>query len=154
MSRKIEIEFPDVKIKVSATLQDKEEPEQCDEFWKVLKKPLKMACYNTLSTGHYFGADGRPPRHPVKTGTQAKPIGKKALLLCQLDPGMVVYGGGHGIKVAYGPHITEPLAAPGPVVAKVDKECLADFMKGGLSIWNAQYMTHSLVTIIVRRKEG
>jgi len=154
MSRKIEIEFPDIKTKVSATLRDKEEPEQCNAFWKVLKKPLKMACYNTLSTGHYFGADGRPPRHPVKTGSQATPIGRKALLLCQLDPGMVVYGGGHSIKVAYGPHITEPLQAPGPVVAKVDKECLGDLMKGGMSIWNAQYMTHCLATIIVRRKEG
>ncbi len=153
MSRKIMIEFPEMKIKFTATLLDKEEPEECDVFWKILKKPLKTACYHTLSTGHYFGGEGRPPKHPVKSGTQAKPIGRKSFLLSQLDPGMLVYPGGNSLKVAYGPHITEPLASPGPVIAKVDKEDLGDLMKAGLGVWNAQYMTHQLVTMTVRRKE-
>jgi hypothetical protein len=154
MSRKIEIEFPDAEIKILATLQEKEEPERCSALWSVLKKPVKMYCYHTLSTGQFFGADGRPPRHPVKMGTQATPIGKKIRLLCQLDPGMIVYAGGYSLKVAYGHDITEPLASSGPVVAKVDKEGLGDLMKAGLGVWNAQYMTHQLVTMTVRRKEG
>jgi len=154
MTRKIVVEFSDAHIKVTATLQDKQEPEMCEAFWKVLNKPLKLACYHTLSTGQFFGGEGRPPRHPVKTGTQAVPIGRKSLLLCQLDPGMIVYGGGHSIKVAYGPDITEPLPAPGPVVAKVDKEYLDDFLQGGLSVWNAQYVTHQLTTMTIRRKEA
>lgn len=154
MGRKIEIEFPEVETKVLATLLEKEEPERCNALWNVLKKPIKMFCHHTLSTGQYFGADGRPPRHPVKMGTQAAPIGKKTRLLCQLDPGMIAYPGGHSLRFAYGPDITEPLASSGPVVAKVDKECLDDLMKCGMSIWNAQYMTHRLATIIVRRKEG
>jgi len=154
MSRKIFIEFPDIKTKFHATLQEEAEPEQCEALWKVLKNPLKMVCYNTLSTGHFFGADGRPPRHPVKFGSQAKPIGRgKPLLLCQLDPGMIIYAGGHSLKFAYGPDITEPLAAPGPVTAIVDKDGLDDLMKAGLSVWNAQFMTHRVVTMIAGREE-
>ena len=153
MDRKIMIEFPDADIEISATLLDQEEPELCDTFWKSLETPLKMACQNTLATGDLFLGWPRPPRHPVKDGTQANPIGKKRWLLTRLDPGMIIYSGVQ-LFVAYGPHITEPLLAGGSVVAMVDKEDLDNLMKAGKSVWNAQYMRHRLVTMTVRRKEG
>lgn len=77
MVRKIELEWPDAKIKVSATLLEKDEPELSERIWNLLDKPLKMICQHTLSTGHLFSADARPPRHPVTVGSQATPIGKR-----------------------------------------------------------------------------
>ena len=153
MNRKIIIEFSDSKIKISATLLDEEEPEQCDMFWETLKTPLKMICQHTLSTGDYFATYGRPPKRPVKTGSQANPIGRKQWLLCQLEPGMLLYTGGNDMAVAYGPHITEPLVGRGSVAAKVDKEDLDNLMKAGKGVWNAQYMTHRLVIMTVRTRE-
>lgn len=153
MNRKIIMEFPNAKIKIFATLLDKEEPELCNMFWETLKTPLKMICSHTLSTGDNFDGIGRPPRHPVKIGTQVNPIGRKRWLLCQLEPGMVLCTGSYSIDVSYGPHITEPLPARGSVVAKVDPDCLDDLMKAGKIVWNAQYMTHHLVTMMVKREE-
>ena len=152
MSRKIIIEFPDANIKCTAKLLDKEEPEMCDRFWDALEKPLKMIGQHTLSTGDWCSGFPRPPKHYVKVGSQANPIGKKRLMLTQIEPGSIVYAV-NVLKFAYGPHITEPLLAPGPVVAKVDEECLDNFFKGGRSVWNSHYMTHRLVTIIIRREE-
>jgi hypothetical protein len=153
MNRKIMIEFPDIKSKFSATLLDEEEPELCDRFWKALEKPLKMICHHTLSTGQLFEAHGRPQIHPVEVGSQANPIGRKQWLLSKLDPGMLMYCGKLEVDFAYGPHITEPLASSGSWIAKVDPDCLDDLMKAGKTVWNAQYMTHRLVTMTVRRKE-
>lgn len=153
LNRKIIMEFPDAKIKVFATLLDKEEPELCNMFWETLKIPLKMICHHTLSTGQLFEAHGRPPRNPIQSGSQANPMGKKQWLLSRLDPGMVMYCGGLELDFAYGPHITEPLVSSGAWIAKVEKEHLDDLMKAGMSIWNAQYMTHRLVTMIAEREE-
>jgi hypothetical protein len=153
MPRKIGFEFPDIETKFSATLLDEKEPDQCEALWKVLNKPVKMICQHTLSTGDYFGAYGRPPRHIIKTGSQVSPVGAKTLMLSQLEPGSVLYKGGSDLSVAYGPDITEPLAAPGPVIAKVDEEDLQDLWRVGRSVWNAQYMTHRLVTLTVKTEE-
>lgn len=153
MKKMIMIEFTDINTEIPATLLFEEEPEMCDAFWEVLKTPLRMICQHTLSTGDYFQACGRPPRHPVNVGSQASPIGRKRLLLCQLEPGSVVYSGGHDIAVAYGPTITEPLMARGPVVGIVEGGDLDNLWIAGRAIWNAQYMTHRVVTITVRREE-
>jgi len=154
MKKMIIMEFTDINTEIPATLLFEEEPEMCAAFWEVLKTPLRMICQHTLSTGDYFQSCGRPPRHPVNVGSQASPIGRKRLLLCQLQPGSVLYTGGHDIAVAYGSTITEPLMARGPVVGKVEKERLDDLCRAGRSVWNAQYMTHRLVVITVRREEG
>lgn len=62
------------------------------------------------------------------------------------------YGSYGGVFVAYGEHITEPLLAAGSVVAEVDKEHLDDLMEAGKAVWNAQYITHKLMTMTIRRK--
>lgn len=153
MNRKIMIEFSDIKIKFPATLRDKEEPELCEEFWQILETTLKMICHHTLSTGDLFEGYGRPPIHSIQSGSQANPIGRKQWLLSRLDPGMLMYCGGLELDFAYGPHITEPLVSSGAWIAKIEKEHLDDLMKAGMSIWNAQYMTHHLVTMVVKREE-
>jgi hypothetical protein len=153
LNRKIIIEFLDSKVKVFATLQEKDEPELCEKFWKVLEKPIKMICHHTLSTGQLFTGSGRPPIHPVEVGSQANPIGRKHLLLSKFDPGMLVYVGGHEVAICYGPLITEPLLASGSVVTKVDNESLNDLMKAGMSVWNSEYITHCLITMTITRKE-
>jgi hypothetical protein len=153
LSKKIIIEMSDTNIKFPATLSEKEEPELCEMFWNLLEKPVKMICQNTLSTGDLFLGFPRPPKHPIKVGSQANPIGRKKWLLSQLDPGMLLFGG-DSIYFAYGPHITEPLVAPGSVVAKVEGKYLDDLFKAGKQVWNSQYMTHRLVTLSVSRVDG
>src|SRR5512137_683564 len=96
--RKIVIEVPEAGLKAHALMKDKDETEMCKLFWVLLEKgPMKMICHHTLSTGDYFQAGGRPPLHPVAVGSQASPLGKKRSLLCRLDPGSIIYAGGHDI---------------------------------------------------------
>ena len=114
-----------------------------------------MICQHTLSTGDLFSADARPPRHPVVVGSQATPIGNKRWKLTEMKPGMVTfsgYGSYGGVFVAYGNHITEPLMAAGSVVAMVDKGHINEVMRAGAAVWNAQFVTHKLMTMIIRRK--
>jgi hypothetical protein len=64
-----------------------------------------------------------------------------------------VYSGGHDIAIAYGPDLTEPLVAKGPVVARVSKDALGELYEAGRGIWNAQFITHHLQTITLKRKD-
>lgn len=153
MDKMILIEFSHEKAGIPATLLIHEEPEMCQTLWDLLGQPMRMICHHTLSTGDYFHGCGRPPRHPVAIGSQATPLGKKRLLLSQLKPGSIVYSGGHDIAIAYGPDMTEPLVAKGPVVARVSEESLGELYKAGRKIWNAQFITHHLQTITLKRKD-
>lgn len=152
MKRKIEIEFPESNIKVTATLCSDTEPELCDILWNNIEQPLKMACLHTLSTGHFFDAKIRPSKHPVKSGTQANPVGRHKWYLCDLKPGMLLYTLSE-MSAVYGDHVTEPLQGSGTVVAQVDSEYLEDFKKAGNFVWNCQFITHTLATMVVTRKE-
>ena len=151
MSRKIKVEFLDLKIKFCATLLDEDEPELCDAFWKRLEAPLKMFCFHTLSTGGRFLAQPRDAKHPQKWGSQGAPIGNKKANLCDLEPGTIIYTGSR-LEFAYGA-ITEPNVSGGSVIAIVNSEDLDDLVKAGQAVWNAQYMTHRLVILEVRREE-
>ncbi len=153
MDKTIEIEFPFRKIGIPATLLIQDEPEICQTLWNLLGQPMKMICHHTLSTGDFFHGCGRPPKHPIAIGSQTTPLGKKRLLLSQLKPGSVVYMGGHDIAIAYGPDMTEPLVARGPVVARVSEEFLGELYEAGRKIWNAQFITHQLQTITLKRKD-
>lgn len=155
MPKRIKFEWPKIGITVNATLLEEEEPELCDILWKKLETPLKLFCRHPVSTGYEFSAESRPPRHPVKSGTQAQPLGRKQWLLTRINPGSVVYaifGGYGGISLFYGP-CTEPLPARGSIVAKVHGEDMDNLVKAGKAVWNAQYMTHRPMTMIVSRKE-
>jgi hypothetical protein len=154
MNKEIEFDFPEVGIKFSATLWEENEPELCTTLWKKLESPIKLFCRHTLSTGCEFGCASRPPKHPVKSGTQAQPLATRKTLLSRLEPGNVVYSiaGGMGeIVFCYGP-CTEPLPARGGVVARAIGKDLNELVKVGKAVWNAQYITHSLITVIARRK--
>ena len=152
MCRKIIIECPDLKIKFSARMLDGEEPELCDAFWKKLNKPLKLFCFHTLSTGERFFGQPRYSKHPQKWGSQGTPIGNKKYMLCDLKPGTVIFTGAR-LEFAYGSHITEPNVSGGSVIATVDSEGFDDFVKVGKAVWNAQFMTHRLVTLEAKREE-
>jgi len=154
MDKMIVIEFPFEKTGIPATFLSQDEPEMCQTLWDLLDQPMKMICHHTLSTGDYFHGCGRPPKHPIAIGSQCDPLGRKRLLLSRLKPGSVVYSGGHDIAIAYGPDMTEPLVAKGPVVAKVSEESLGQLYEAGKRIWNAQFITHQLQTITLRRGDG
>jgi hypothetical protein len=153
MEKMILIVFPFRKTGIPAILLIKEEPEMCQTVWDLLGQPMKMICHHTLSTGDYFHGCGRPPKHPIAIGSQAAPLGKKRLLLSQLKLGSIVYSGGHDIAIAYGPDLTEPLVARGPVVARVSNDFLGELYEAGRGVWNAQFITHQLQTITLKRKD-
>ena len=154
MNRKINVEFPESHISVVASLCEDAEPEMCKILWDSIKdKPLRMCCQHTLSTGHFFDAKIRPGAHPVKAGTQANPVGNHRVFLCDLKPGDLLYTLTE-MSAVYGDHVTEPLQGSGTVVSKVDPEYLGEFKKAGDFVWNAQFITHKLATMVVTRKEN
>lgn len=154
MDRKIIIQFPESRISVVASLCTDTEPEMCDILWDTIKdEPLRMCCLHTLSTGHFFDAKIRPSAHPVKAGTQANPVGNHKWYLCDLKPGALLYTLTE-MSAVYGDHVTEPLQGSGTVVAQVDPEYLDDFKAAGDFVWNAQFITHKLATMVVSRKEN
>ncbi len=153
MLQKMELEWPEIKNKVTASLLKEEEPELCEALWRKIETPAKLFCRHTLSTGYVFMGEQRPPRHPVQAGTQAVPLGRKEWLPSRIEPGSVIYsgvGGYGGITVYYGPSTT-PLRESGSPVAKVDRNQLDDLVRGGEYVFNAQYMTHRPSIMIVRR---
>lgn len=152
MTRKVKIEFPEVGITVTASLLEKEEPESSELLWKYLEKPVRAACYNTLSTGCLFIGKAKPPKEPIKIGTQANPVGRKLKLLCDMIPGEIMFTG-MDFWCCYGPE-TEPLLGGGSVVIVVDPEDLDNYIKAGKYIWHCQQITHTLATMTVSRKEN
>ena len=155
MTRKIWIKWPEIDVEVNATLLEEDEPELCETLWENLETPLRMICRHPVSTGEEFSGEGRPPRNPVSSGTQAEPLGRKQWLLTRIEPGSVVYaifGGYGGMSLFYGP-CTEPLPARGSVVGKVDEGDMDNLLKAGRAVWNAQYMTHRPMIMVAGRRE-
>lgn len=105
-----------------------------------------------MSTGHFFDAKIRPSASPVKSGTQANPVGRHKWFLCDLKPGQMLYTLSE-MSAVYGDHVTEPLQGSGTVVAQVQECYLEDFKKAGDFVWNSQFITHTLSTMVVSRKE-
>ena len=153
MGKKIYVDFPESKIRVVADLCEETEPEMCEILWNTIKdQPLRMACMRTMSTGHFFDAKIRPSASPVKSGTQANPVGRHKWFLCDLKPGQMLYTLSE-MSAVYGDHVTEPLQGSGTVVAQVQECYLEDFKKAGDFVWNSQFITHTLSTMVVSRKE-
>jgi hypothetical protein len=155
MSRKIEFELAEIGIKFYASMLFEEEPELCYALWKYLEQSVRLFCRHPVSTGEVFFAESRPPKHPVKTGTQAQPLGRKKWLFTRIPPGSVVYsvfGGYGGISLVYGP-CTEPLPPGGSVVAEVNDDDMYKLIRAGRTVWTAQYFTHSPMMMIARREE-
>ncbi len=151
MNRKLDIEFPDFGITVTATMLDDSEPELCNLVWG--KLPLESACVNTLSTGDFYISRVRPPHEaPKKVGTQDNPIGRKLTYLCDRKPGDIGFNG-TDFFVNYGPNVTEPLPGHGSVFAKVNPEHIDAFYKAGKLVWNHEKVVHDVCRMIVKRKE-
>lgn len=151
MSRVIAFDIAGSSRPVLATLLDDEQPEFAEKVWQDLSEPVRMWPWHTTSTGDWFGARARSALHPQATGTQAMPVGK-VKLMCDVEPGSIVYSGTRIFSFAYGPDVTEPLPARGPVVARAND--MNTFYQAGLHVWNAQYRTHKLIIITARRQEG
>lgn len=153
--RSVQLEWPEINIKVDFSLKFDKEPVLCEILWKNVSTKLKMACRHTLSTGEMFCGGERPPRNRVDTGTQANPLGRIKIKPNQIEPGMITYsvhGGYGGLSVWYGTS-TETLFAPGCVVGKVSNNQLGDLKKAGKYVWEAQYLNHKLTIMNAMRLE-
>lgn len=149
MARKIEFEFDGFPKVITTTLLDDVEPGFAGKLWDALNEPTKMWPWHTTSTGDWFGAKSRPSLHKQTFGTQASPLGKPKLM-CDVAQGSIVFSGPGILSFCYGPDVSEPLRARGPVVATADN--LDEFFKAGRHVWEAQYRTHKLVVVTARRK--
>ena len=85
--------------------------------------------------------------------TQDNPAGRNSIMYCDRQPGDIGFTGVDFV-VNYGPDVTEPLAGHGAIAAKVDPEYLDDFYKAGKAVWNNHVTTHTLVTMVMERKES
>lgn len=150
MARQILLKLVDGSESATATLLDEEERETCDVFWDELENPVKMWLSHTASTGDYIIARGRPEREPQQSGTQANPLGNKKVNLSDLGRDAIVYSGRHFIALSYGPDNTEPVPAPGPIVARADD--LNEFYKLGRYVWE-KHKKSELVLMTVERKK-
>ena len=151
--RRVEFSWPSEGISVTAHLLDKDEPEVCDLMWNNLAEPIKLFCRHTISTGEYYMAEGRPPRHPIPAGTIYGAFGRKQTMQTRIKPGSICYsrfGGYGGFHFIYG-KVTEPAPAWGPVVAEVDNEFEKDFVRAGKAVWQAQYRTHEPMIMMAKR---
>lgn len=148
MTRLVTLAFSGLDEEVEALLLDEEEPELAGLLWDDLAEPLRMWTWHTTSSGDFFSAKGRPPAHPTRAGTQASPLGR-ARLMCDVEPGSVVYSGSKTLSFAYGPEVTEPLPCKGPVVARaVDGDAM---WRAGRHVYRSHFGAHQLVTVIARR---
>jgi hypothetical protein len=154
MSDLIEISTNQSTARPRARLRDDLSEEVRSAFLAAIGKPLRMAADHTMSTGDYFLSRGRPPRHPTHAGSQAAPFGGVPVLLSRLKAGDVLYSGGNDMSFGYGPHITEPLVARGPVIAHVVPEDLDLYWQLGRDVWEASYRKHDLSIITVERVKG
>ena len=150
MERKIRIEASGLDETVTATLTDGEAAEFADLMWEELETPLKMWTVQTVSTGDWFIARARPSSKAMPLGTQADPLGN-AQMMCDIEPGAVVYNGHQSLGMGYGPDVTEPLLTHGPVVARADD--LDAFYRIGSHVCDSHFRTHELVTVTVSREE-
>lgn len=151
MKRQLYVAFPDLDIKVTATMQDEMEPELCELLWN--KLPLTSCPVHTLSTGDFFISRCRPPREAQSLGTQDNPLGRHSTYLCNREAGDIGFTG-LDFWVNYGPNVTEPMPGSGAIVAKVDPECMDDFFKAGKLVWNNQKSVHKALRMVVERKEN
>jgi hypothetical protein len=149
MPRKIEIRLTGFDEAVVATILDEEEPEFAEQIWNDLSEPVKLYTWHTSSTGDWFSAKARPDAKRQSAGTQAKPLGKPRLL-SDIPGGSIIYSGTRVFGFAYGPDISEPLPAKGPVVASADD--IDAFYRAGRHVWNS-YMTHEPVFVTATRRE-
>lgn len=152
MTIKLSIKVPGIENAIEATLLEGLDQNITKMVSDLLREPRRMTTDHTLSTGDYIIARGRPPVNPVQLGSQAAPLGKTEML-CRLKAGDILFPGGNDLHFAYGPDNTEPLMARGPVIAKVDDQCLGDFYRAGRLIWEAQYRLHEVVIIDVSSRE-
>lgn len=148
MTRLIGFEFAGFPKTITATLLDELEPTYAEKLWVDLEQPLKMWPWHTTSSGDWFGCRGRPAPNRQLTGSQAVPIGAPKLM-CNVEPGSIIYAGPKILSFAYGPDVSEPLRARGPVVARVTN--LADVFGAGQHLWEAQSRTHKIIIITASR---
>ena len=150
MARRISVQFSGFPERILATLVDNEDVEFADALWNELEEPVPMYTVHTASTGDWFQGRGRPAAHPQRTGTQAVPLGH-AQMMCELNPGSIVYQGYRSLGFGYGPDITEPLPTQGPVVAIADDQ--EALYRAGRHVCDSHFRTHELVKITVAREE-
>lgn len=142
--RKVCLEFPYSKIKVTATLQEENEKELVNKFWESANgQPL--LCTHPLSAGYSF--NGVPI--PTPDVPYLKP--ENPLRLCTFQSGQLHYNG-HCVRCTYG-KVTEPLLLNYAYVAEIDEDCKADYEKACMDVWELLIHQHKAATFSVTKVE-
>lgn len=133
----IQISFPDLDINLSAKLLWDLNPELCQLLVDHL--PIETIFSHTMSSGQGLYAPIR-----IVGNVSAKydllseaPLGS-VMLSTEVYKTLVMFYG----------EITEPL--PGPRVAQVIDQSIADLKRAGREVWISNYMTHVPVRVIFK----
>ena len=149
---KIKVTYPN-GAEIYATVREKEEPELSKAMLDQLAGgPVSCACYHTLSSGNFYIAFPRPPKHPIPSGNQVDVIGKENKMICDLEVGDIS-NAGFNWTFTWG-FCSEAVPIGGPVVAKVDPEYMDDFLKASRDVWYHDYLYHKLAVLTVEKVEG
>lgn len=142
--RQVYLEFPVGGYKVTATLQEEVEKELVNRFWDAADGS-EFICCHPFSAGYSFNAQPLPGPHfpciPSET----------PWTLCEMNEGQLHYDG-YRFRCTYGP-VTEPMTLNYGIVANVDPECLDDFKKACMKVWEYMVYYHKTATIILSKKE-
>lgn len=155
MSRTIEISLSGFRDRVEAVLLDDHEPEFAEHLWQLLEKPRRMWSWHPTVTGDWFACKARPERSKsVATGGVRPQVRapESRRLMCDIEPGSIMYAADRMLRFAYGPKITEPLAGTRPVVARALNPYA--FYAAGRHVLMSQFKTHQLVVLTVNRKDA
>jgi len=74
-------------------------------------------------------------------------------MFCEIDPGNInysVHSGYGGLNCYYGP-CAGLITVKGMVVAKVADEDVVSLKRLGAAVWNAYYITHTPIKMVLRR---
>lgn len=140
MSRKIEMEWPDFGVTVSAELLDEENPELCEAFWQCL--PFQTIFAGSMSAGEML-------KIPVPVTLPGAPQ-EKLVLLPEQTPGTIISLGMGSLLLKYGT-VAEPFMVPR--LARVPQEELDKLRSVAIKLRDAYFFTKEVNVATLRRKE-
>ena len=148
---KLRFTFADGSYVIGSVLE-KEEPECSAKIYELVANgPVRLACYNTVSTGGFIAGFPRPPKEPVLAGTQVDGIGNHNKIIYDLIPGEICLTGWN-FWFSYLPK-TEPVGIGGPVTVIIDPEYMDTYIAACNKIWENQYSEHVLPVIVVEKED-
>jgi hypothetical protein len=140
VTKAVIVEWPDLDIRVSATLLEDRNPELCEVFWSHL--PFESVQEHTVVSGN-----GMYCWAPIVTTEPARHTERST----ETPVGRLQYIGATGNKIGlvYGP-ITEPLEHAIPI-GQVVEDDLEKLKVVGKAVWDSAFYTKRIIKVLFKK---